>query len=267
MGVAPGGEGVIPAAALGTGLLGPAGAHSLHQVGVDGERLVVETEGLLEGGDLCGADLGAVHRSAALQVGHRPADDGAHPDERGFVGDGLGGLDGPVQPLDVLDVVGAATGEVDVLDVPPIGTVAGLDVLGEGNAGLALDGDLVVVVQDDEVAQLLGAGQRGRLGRDTFLQTTVAGDGVDEVVERAGAGFGVRVEQSALTASCHGHTDGIGGARSQRPGGGLDEIGVPVLGMAGGLGPPGAQCLEIVEFQSATGQVQLVVQGERGVAG
>ena len=59
------------------------------------------------------------------------------------------------QRLDVLLVAGAAVGPVDALHVPAVGLVARRDVLGEGDVGVVLDGDLVVVVDQREVAELL----------------------------------------------------------------------------------------------------------------
>ena len=74
---------------------------------------------------------------------------------------------------------------VHVLDVPAVGLVALADVLGEGDVGVVLDRDLVVVVDEDEVAQLLGAGERGRLAADALLQVAVGGERPDGVVEQA----------------------------------------------------------------------------------
>ena len=58
-----------------------------------------------------------------------PADDGLQDDERRLAGLGLGGLDGGVQLLDVLDVV-AGLLPVDRLDVP----VEGVEALESGEA-------------------------------------------------------------------------------------------------------------------------------------
>ena len=58
--------------------------------------------------------------------------------------------------------VGAAVGPVDVLDVPAVGLVARGDVLGERDVGVVLDRDLVVVVDQGQVAELLGAGDARR---------------------------------------------------------------------------------------------------------
>ena len=94
------------------------------------------------------------------------------------------------------------------------------------------------VVDHDEVAELLVAGERGGLAGHALLQVAVAGDDVDEVVERARAGRGVRVEQAALEARRVGEADGGGEALAERAGGDLDAVGVAVLGVAGGLASP-----------------------------
>lgn len=149
--------------------------------------------------------------------------------------------------------------------MPAVGGVAGGDVLGEGDGGVVLDGDLVVVVDHHQIAQLLGARQRGRLGSDALLQVAVGGDDVDVVIERAGTGGGVRIEQAALAAGGHRHADRGGQTLAERAGGDLDAVGVPELGVARGQRAPLAQVLQIVEFEPETGQVQLDVLGEAGV--
>ena len=97
-------------------------------------------------------------------------------------------------------------------------------------------------------------------------EVAVAGDDVDEVVERAGAGRGVRVEQAALEACGVGEADGGGEALAERTGGDLDAVGVAVLGVARGLGAPGAERLEVVELEAVATEVELDVLGQRAVA-
>ena len=170
------------------------------------ERLVrVEAEDLLDGGDFIGAQRGAV-RLAGVHLGRRRiADDGAHRDERRLVGDGLGRGDGFFDADDVLAAL-------DNLHVPAVRLVAGGRVLGERDVGVVLDRDLVVVVEHDEVAQLLGARQRGGLAGDAFLHVAVGGDDVDVVVERAGA----RARRRDRTGRAHTATPSP--SRPPRPG-------------------------------------------------
>ena len=188
-----GGPGVEPDLPLGV-LRGAALARLAgvleHVVGDDEGLLGVEAEHLLRGGELVGAEGGAVDLAGVLLAGARPADDRLQDDDRRLRRLALGGLDGAVQLGDVLDVL-AGLLPVDGLHVPAVGLVALGDVLGEGDVGVVLDGDLVRVVDHDEVAELLVAGERGGLAGHALLQVAVAGDHVDEVVERARAGRGV----------------------------------------------------------------------------
>ena len=118
-----------------------------------------------------------------------------------------------------------------------------------------------------EVAQPLGAGQRGRLAGDALLHVAVGGDAPDVVVEQALALGGVGVEQAALAAGRHRHADRVADALAERAGGGLDAGGVAVLRVARGQRAPGAQRLEVVELEAVAGQVELDVEGQAGVPG
>ena len=266
VGVVPSGELLVPGLAQTLAALGEGGTHLLDHLDVNGEGGVLETELLLEGADALGADLRTMHLGQAGEHRDRPADDGGQTDEGRLVGDGLRVVDGLHEGLDVLLVGGAPVGEVDVLDVPAVSLVTSLDVLGEGDGGVALDGDPVVVVEQDEVAQFLGPSQGRRLGSDALLHAAITGNGVDVVVEGAGSGSGVRVEEATLTASCHRHADGVGNASTERAGGGLDEFRQAVLRVARGQGPPGAQGFQIGQLEAQTGQVELGVLGQRGVS-
>ena len=149
-------------------------------------RLRVEAEDLLQRGDFLGAEGGAVDLAGVLLLRGRVADDGAQRDDGGLGRLGLRGQQRGVQFLHVLLVL-AGPGPVDALDVPAVGLVALQDVLGEGDVGVVLDGDVVLVVDHHEVAELLVPGERGRLGGDAFLEVAVGGDDPDGVVERARA--------------------------------------------------------------------------------
>ena len=134
--------------------------------------------------------------AGVLLAGGRPADDGAQRDERGLLGLGLGGVEGVVQGGGVFLVRSILAEPVDALDVPAVGLVAGQDVLVEGDRGVVFDGDVVVVPDDGDVAQLLGASEGGGLGGDAFLEAAVASDDVDVVVEDGLAERGLGIEQA-----------------------------------------------------------------------
>ena len=227
--------------------------------------LRVEAQHALGRGELVGAQGRAVDLARVLLVRCRPADDRAQDDEGRLVDDALRCLDRRVQ---LGDVLGVDTGllPVDDLHVPVVGLVAGLDVLRERDVGVILDRDLVRVVDRDEIAELLVTGERGCLRRYALLQVAVARDDVDEVVERARARRCVGVEEPALIAARVGEADGRRDALTEGTRGDLHTRGVAILRVSGSFRAPGAQRLDVVEFEAVAAEVELDVLGERTVA-
>ena len=117
--------------------------------------------------------------------------------------------------LDALDVVGVA----DAQHVPAIAQEAGGDVLGEGDARVAFDRDVVVVVDPAEVVEAEMAGQRRRFRADALHHAAVAAYRVDVVVEDLEVRPVVAVGEPLLG---DGHADAGGDALAQRTGRGLD---------------------------------------------
>ncbi len=169
------------------------------------------------------------------------------------------GLDGFFDSDDVLAAL-------DLLHVPAVGAVARRNILGQRDIRVVFDRDLIVVVEHDQIAELLGAGKGRGLAGDALLHVAVGGDDVDVVVERALPGCRVGVEETALVARRHRHADRRGQTLAQRPGGDLDALGVAELRVARGLGLPGPQRLDVGELQPEAAEVQLDVQREAGVA-
>ncbi len=83
-----------------------------------------------------------------------------------------------------LEVVGVA----DPGDVPAVAHEARGDVVVVGDLGVAVDRDVVVVVDPAEVVEPLVAGERGGLVGDALHQVAVAADHVDVEVEELEAG-------------------------------------------------------------------------------
>ena len=154
---------------------------------------------------------------------------------------------------------------VDALHVPAVGLVAREHVLAECDRRVVLDRDVVVVVEQDQVAEFLVPGERGRLARNALFHAAVAGDDVDEVVERRLARRGVGVEQATLAARCHRHAHAVGDALAERAGSHLDAGGVVVLGVARRARLPRPQRLEVGQFEAVAGQEQLAVLRQRRV--
>jgi hypothetical protein len=167
--------------------------------------------------------------------------------------------------LGVVALVGVAATPVHRLDVPAVRLVPRGHILAERDPGVVLDRDLVVVVQQDQVAELVVAGQGADLVAEALLDVAVRGEAVDVVVEHRRARLGVRVEQAALAAGGHGHADGVADALAERAGGGLDAGGVPVLRVARGQRAPLPQAAQVVQAQAVAGEVELDVERQAGV--
>ena len=196
------------------------------------------------------------------------ADDAVHHDQRRTLGLGPKRVEGHTQR-------GQVVGVGDVLHRPAVAGEPGRHVLGERQAGGALDGDLVVVVDPAQIGQLQVPGQRGGLGADALHQAAVAAQRVDVVVEQLVAG---PVERGGLPQPGDGHADAGGDPGAQRAGGALHAGGPAVLGVAGALGvqlPEPAQVLQrdggladdlvVGVDRLDPGQVQHRVQQRRGV--
>ncbi len=138
----------------------------------------------------------------------------------------------------------AARQLVDTLHVPAVRLVPLDGVLGDRGLRVALDGDVVVVPEQDQVAQLLVPGQRGRLGRDALLEAAVTRDDPHHVVERGGAGAASGSNRPRSVAGGHRHAHRVGDTLAQWAGRRLDTGGVAVLRVARGLRAPGAEGLQ-----------------------
>ena len=160
-------------------------------------------EVLASGRGLGGAQGRAVHVVRVGLVGGAVADEGGHLDERGLVGDRLGLGQGRVQALQIVVAV------LDVLHVPAQRLKAGGDILGEGDLGVAVNGDAVVVVQRDQLAQAPVAGDGGGLVGDAFHVAAVAQDHV--------AGGGGELRGGGAGASTVSACNWVGRGAAPRP--------------------------------------------------
>ena len=83
----------------------------------------------------------------------------------------------------VVAAVTASIAPVHVRSVPALSGKTGLNIVAESQGGVTFNGDGVVVPDNDQVAQLLGAREGGGLNGYAFLHTPVTGDHVDVVVK------------------------------------------------------------------------------------
>ena len=174
------GELLVPGR-LRLGTLAVQSMYGRHLLG-DLEGLVLPAEVLTGRLGLVGAEGRAMDVVGVGLVGGAVADEGGHLDEGG-AGIGLGLVDR------VADGVEVGVTVLDVLDVPAVRLVAGADILGEGDVGVAVDGDGVVIVEGDELAESPVGGEGGALTGHTLHVAAVTHDGVGVVVDDLAVGL------------------------------------------------------------------------------
>ena len=155
-------------------------------------------------------------------------------------------LDGRPDGVDVVAVV-------DALGVPLVGVESLEDVLAPGHARGAVELDVVVVPEVDELAEAQVPGQRRRLRRDALLEIAVGHDRVDAMIDDLVARPVELVGQPALGDR---HPDAVREALAERAGGRLDARREAVLGVARRPRAPLAEALEVVERDVVAGQVE-----------
>ena len=151
---------------------------------------------------------------------------------------------------------------VDLLGGPAARLEALHLVDGIGDRGRAVDRDAVVVVEHDQLAELPVPGHRDRFLRNAFHQVAVGGDHVGVVVDDLLAELG---GEHLLGER---HADRGRDALAERAGGGLDALGVEVLGVTRRQSAELAELLELVQRHvGVAGQVQQRIEQHRAVAG
>lgn len=186
------------------------------------ESLIGEAELLPELLDVVGLERRAVDTVGALVEGTE-ADGGSELDHGRLVLDFLALLDGGLHSGEIAVTV------LDGNNVPAIRLIALDNILSEGAVGVAVDGDVVVVVDADQVAQLEVTGQGGSLTRDTFHQATVAEEAVCVVVNDVKSRL---VEGGSSVSLSHGQANGIADTLTKGTGGDLNSGGIVGLRVA-----------------------------------
>jgi hypothetical protein len=135
-------------------------------------------------------------------------------------------------------------------------------IVGDRKIGGAVDGDMIVVEENDQLAELQVTRERERLMADPLHQATVAGDAIRIVIDQRVA---IARIQHALGQR---HADGIAETLAQRSGRGFDADGVPVLGVARRLAVDLAEALDFLDGHLwITGEIEQRVEQHRAVAG
>src|SRR5215469_17267382 len=116
--------------------------------------------------------------------------------------------------------------------MPSISIKAPHDVLGKTQFGMAIDRDVVVIVEEDQVAEADMTRDRRCLVRDAFHQVTIAADTKDAMGEETGI---VAFETSHNMFCRNRHPDRVRDALPERTRGGFDAGREVAFWMAGGF--------------------------------
>src|SRR4029077_12225129 len=173
--------------------------------------------------------------------------------------------------LDALQIVGIA----DPQHIPMVSEEARGDIFGKRDAGLAVDGDVIVVVDPAQIVEGEMAGERGRLRTDAFHHATVATNGKNVVVEEMKAGF---VVTAAKPFPRNGHADAGGDALTERTCRRLHSRDPVIFRMPRGFAAELAEMADVVErdrwlaqslvlrvYRARAGQIQHGPEQHRGV--
>src|SRR5664280_726868 len=125
-------------------------------------------------------------------------------------------------------------------------------IIAESERSATLDGDVVVVVEPDQVRQPKMAGNRGSFVADAFHQVAVPAERVDAVVEKIVAVF---IELRGQPALRNGHAYRVPDALTQGAGRGFHSRHEAILGMPRSLRSPLPELLDIIERKIVAGPV------------
>ena len=192
----------------------------------------------------------------ALFVGRTKTDHGFAADDGGLVGLGASGFDGGLDGGAVVTVNGGD-------DMPAVGFKTLGGVVGEPTFYFTVDGNAIVVVERNQLAQTQSARQGASFVGDTFHQAAIAHKGVSVVIDDIVV-IAVELVGQNLLGQCHTH--GVGDALTQRAGGGLNARRVAVLRVARSLGVHLTEVFQLFDGQIVAAQVQQRVDQHGAVA-
>ena len=223
-------------------------------VGRDFERAMVPLQCRAGQGDFRVTQRGAVAVFLALLVRRTEADGGLAADQ-GRQRALACSLD---RGLDLFRVV-----TVDVADhLPVVGFETLRRVVGEPAFDFAVDGNAVVIVEGNQLAQAQGTGQGSDFVGNAFHHAAITQENVGVVVNDV---VPWTVELRRHDFFSQGKTHGVGQALAQWTGGGLDARGVTEFRVTRGAAVQLAELLQVVDRQVVAGQVQQRVDQHRAV--
>jgi hypothetical protein len=206
--------------------------------------------------DLVGAERRAVRLRGVHLVRTAIRDVGSNDDEARTVGLPLCGINRAVEDVEIVDVG-------DSQHLPPVGLEPLLRIVAEGELGVALDRDVIVVVEPDQLSKPKVAGERCSLVRHSLHHVAVARDEVGVVIDDRVI---LLVEDRREMCLCHRHPDRVAHTLTEWSGGRLHAGSVTVLGMAGRPALPLPEVPDVIERDLVAREVEQAVEEHRRVA-
>lgn len=117
----------------------------------------------------------------------------------------------------------------DSLDVPVISFETLEDIFGEGDTSVTIDGDVVIIIEGNELTKLQVTSERASLRGNTFLKTAITEDDIGVVVEDLKTRFVVSSSKLSFSSS---QTNGIGDTLTKRTSGDLNTFSINTFRMA-----------------------------------
>ena len=186
--------------------------------------LWIEAELLLDLGNIILLQWSTVDTAGTLKEGAE-SDGSAELDHGWLISDLLALLDGGLNGLEV--VVSVADGNA----VPSVCLHALVDILSECTVGVSVNGDSVVIVDRNQVAELQVTGEGSSLRGDTLHVASISHEDVCVVIDELKTWL---VELGTGLALSNGKSNSIGKTLSKWAGGDLDTRGIVGLWVAWG---------------------------------
>lgn len=239
-------EKLVPFLLLGSAFSSVLGVEVVNLLGDIKGLLRIETEALLDVLGVISLQRVAVHTTSTLQLG-AITDSGGHLDDGRLVRNRFSLLNGSGDALKVVVTV------LDPQGMPTIGLKALQHILSEGALGVTVyvvmlvyldggsvgsndeccltDGNMVVIVDGNQVAELQVASKTGSFTSNTLHSTSITEDSVCVVVEEVISGL---VEDRSSVSLGDGKTDCVGETLAERSSGDLNAGSVVRLGVTRG---------------------------------
>ena len=147
-------------------------------------------------------------------------------------------------------------------NLPAVGLEPAAHILREGQSGVAVDGDVVVVIHHGELAQAQVPRDRGGLAGHPLHEVAVAGECPHPMIHDRVVGPVEVIGEKTLRDS---HPDGVGEPLPQWAGCRLHAGGMPALGVAGCAGSPLPEVPDFLQREIVPAQVQQGVEQHRGM--